>query len=122
VVGIVTQTDLLDKAAWGEKGPRLGLRHRLRLTLDRARAPNGSVEDIMTTHVKTVRPDTPIAEAVLRMADGAVHHLPVVGPDDKLVGIVSQTDLIPALLALAAERVPAAGGQTEIGPAAVPAR
>ena len=111
VVGIVTQTDLLDKAAWSEKGPRLGWRHRVRLTLDRARAPNGSVEDIMTTHVRTVGPESPIAEAVLRMADGGIHHLPVVGPDEKLVGIVSQTDLIPALLASAAAHAsPGAAG------------
>jgi CBS domain-containing membrane protein len=99
VVGIVTQTDMLDKAAWSETGPRLGFKHRLRLTFRRARAPNGSVEDIMTFPVRTIRPETLIGEAVLRMANTGLHHLPVVGADHKLVGIVSQTDLVVALMA-----------------------
>ncbi|KQT43050.1 hypothetical protein ASG43_16120 [Aureimonas sp. Leaf454] len=105
VIGIVTQTDLLDKASWDGKGrPRIGLRHRLHLTMSRARAPYGSVEDIMTTPVETIRPDRPIAEIVLPMTDAGLHHLPVVGADDRLLGIVSQSDLITALLAEASER------------------
>jgi CBS domain-containing membrane protein len=99
VVGIVTQTDLLDKAAWTETGPRLGFKHRVRLTLQRARAPNGSVEDIMTVPVRSIGPDTSIGEAAMRMADLGLHHLPVVGADEKLIGIVSQSDLIVALMA-----------------------
>ena len=98
VVGIVTQTDLLDKAAWDRRGPRLGLLRRLRLTAARGRAPHGSVEDIMTSPVVTLRPDSPIGEVVLQMSGLGLHHLPVVGPDDRLVGIVSQGDLVAALL------------------------
>lgn len=99
VLGIVTQTDLLDKAAWSHDGPRLDFRTRLRLTFSRARAPHGAVEDIMTTHVRTVRPETPIAEVVMRMSQAGVHHLPAVDEENRLVGIVAQTDLIAALLA-----------------------
>jgi CBS domain-containing membrane protein len=98
VLGIVTQTDLLDKAEWGRLGPRLGLRHRLALTLSRIRAPHGAVEDIMTTHVKTARPDTSLVDLAAQMSDAGVHHLPVVGTDEKLAGIVSQTDVVAALL------------------------
>ena len=98
VVGIVTQTDLLDKAAWDRRGPRLGLLRRLSLTLARGRAPHGAVEDIMTTPVVTLRPESPIGEVVLQMSGLGLHHLPVVGPDDRLVGIVSQGDLVAALL------------------------
>ncbi len=112
VLGIVTQTDLLDKPAWGAKGPRLGFRHRLHLTLNRGHAPRGSIEDIMTSPVRTVRPDALLADVVRLMAATGLHHLPVVGDDEKLVGIVSQSDLIVALLAEAAEnerlRAPAA--------------
>ena len=97
VVGIVTQTDLLDKAAWDRSGPRLGLARRLRLTAARGRAPHGSVEDIMTSPVVTLRPDSPIGEVVLQMSGLRLHHLPVVGPDDRLIGIVSQSDLVSAL-------------------------
>lgn len=104
VLGIVTQTDLLDKTRWDQAGPRLGSRRRLSLTLRRGRAPHGCVEDIMTTPVMSARPETPIADLVLWMSDAGLHHLPVVGPDDRLVGIVSQTDLVAELLADAAER------------------
>jgi CBS domain-containing membrane protein len=104
VLGIVTQTDLLDKAQWSGLGPRLGLAHRLRLTFRRVRAPHGAVEDIMTTGVATIRPEAQVADVVLRMSELGLHHLPVVGADDKLIGVVSQTDVIAALLADAAGR------------------
>lgn len=103
VLGLVTQTDLLDKAAWSQRGPRLAIRHRVRLSLSRGRAPNGSVEDIMTTPIDTVLPDTPLADVVRVMARSGSHHLPVVDADDKLAGIVSQSDLVVALLAEASQ-------------------
>ncbi|WP_062203729.1 HPP family protein [Aureimonas sp. AU12] len=103
VLGIVTQTDLLDKAVWDRRGPRLGTRHRIQLSLGRGRAPSGSVEDIMTTPVETVSPDASVAAVVSLMSEAGLHHLPVVGPDRRLVGIVSQTDLVMALLADAAD-------------------
>lgn len=116
VLGIVTQTDLLDKTRWDLSGPRLGPRRRLRLTLTRGRAPHGCVEDIMTAPVVTARPDTPISDLVLWMSDAGLHHLPVVGPDDRLVGIVSQTDLVAELLADAAERHVPSGAASGIHP------
>lgn len=71
----------------------------------------------MTAPVTTARPETPIADLVLWMSAAGLHHLPVIGPDDKLVGIVSQTDLVAELLADAAERsLPPAPGH--VGPEA----
>lgn len=98
IVGIVTQTDILDKTVWELPGPRLGFARRMRLTFMRGRAPHGSVEDIMTSPVRTARPETPVSDLVLWMSDAGLHHLPVVGPDGRLVGIVSQTDLVAELL------------------------
>ena len=98
VLGLVTQTDLLDKAIWDRYGPRLGLGRRLGLTLQRGRAPHGGVADIMSA-VEPVRPETPLGEVALRMADTGLHHLPVTGADGRLVGLVSQTDLVAALVA-----------------------
>lgn len=114
VIGIVTQTDLLEKSVWDRRGPRIGLRHHLHLTRKRLRAASGKVEDIMTTPVRTVRPETRIADVVAMMADAGLHHMPVVGPDDRLVGIVSQTDLIVALLADNASRTQIVN--SEVGP------
>ena len=111
VVGIVTQTDLLDKPTWGPRGPRLGVGRRLQLTLNRMRAPNGSIEDIMTSPVRTVSPDTPLADLVRFMAATGLHHLPVVEQDGRLAGIVSQSDLIVALLAESDRRAEAADAQ-----------
>lgn len=108
VLGVVTQTDLLDKSEWGPTGPRLGFRNRLRLTLTRVRAPHGVVEDIMTTPVLTVRPETPVSEAVVQMSRTGLHHLPAVDDEGKLVGVVSQTDVVAALLADAAQAAEAA--------------
>ena len=107
VVGIVTQSDLLDKSAWDRRGPRLGLRRRLALTLERGRAPHGCVADIMTSDVTTVRPETALAEVVLSMTRPGHHHLPVVAADGKLVGVVSQSDVVAALLADKAAQVEA---------------
>ncbi|WP_239506980.1 hypothetical protein, partial [Stenotrophomonas maltophilia] len=68
VVGIVTQTDLLDKVAWGPKGPRIGLAHRFRRAARLERAPQGTVEEIMTTPVRSARSETLIAALVPLMA------------------------------------------------------
>lgn len=97
VIGIVTQTDLLDKAAWGSNGPRISNGHRLRSAIGMEKAPQGIVADIMTAPVRSVRPDTPIADIVPLMADGGIHHMPVVDADNKLLGLVTQSDLIAGL-------------------------
>ena len=97
VLGIVTQTDLLDKAAWGARGPRVSIAQRLRHVVRLARAPQGSVQEIMSVNVRAVRPDTPIADLVPLMADAGIHALPVVDAHDKLAGIITQSDLIAAL-------------------------
>lgn len=97
VVGIVTQTDLLDKAAWDARGPRVSWRQRLRHVVRLASAPQGSVQEIMTVNVRSARPDTPIADLVPLMAEGGLHAVPVVDDNDQLAGLVTQSDLIAAL-------------------------
>ena len=99
VVGIVTQTDFLDKATWTKGRPRIGLAQRIRLVLSGASAPNDTVKDIMTTPVRTVAPDTPIADAIVIFAEEGLHYLPVSGGTNKLVGILSQSDVLVAMLA-----------------------
>lgn len=99
VVGIVTQTDFLDKAYWTKGRPKIGFSQRLRLVLSGASAPNDTVKDIMTTPVKTVRPETPIADAIVIFAEEGLHYLPVTRENKKLVGILSQSDALVAMLA-----------------------
>lgn len=97
VLGVVTQTDLLDKANWGAKGPYVTLGQRLRHVVRLAGAPQGSVQEIMTSPVRSVRPDTPAADLVPLMSDGGLHAMPVVDANGQLAGIVTQSDLIAAL-------------------------
>ncbi|CDZ59944.1 HPP family protein [Neorhizobium galegae bv. orientalis] len=99
VVGIVTQTDFLDKANWTRGRPKIGFAQRVRLVLSGASAPNDTVKDIMTAPVKTVGPATPIADAIVIFAEEGLHYLPVTRENNKLVGILSQSDVLVAMLA-----------------------
>ena len=98
VVGVITQSDILDQTVWGKRAPRLHLSRRLALTIERGRAPHGCVEDIMTRRVASVHLSTPVAEVLHRMVGAGVHHLPVVTADDRLAGMVTQADLVTVLL------------------------
>ncbi len=98
VVGVLTQTDLLDKVEWGNNGPRLGFLRRARQSLQRGRALDAVVGEIMTTNVHTVTPDTRIATLAPLMAQSGLHHIPVVDANGQLAGLISQADLINALI------------------------
>jgi CBS domain-containing protein len=52
------------------------------------------VAEIMTRHVLTVPQDAPVERAAQLMLDHRIGGLPVCGPDGKLVGIVSDSDLL----------------------------
>jgi acetoin utilization protein AcuB len=54
------------------------------------------VKERMTRNPITIRPDTPVTEAQAMMKREKIHHLPVVDKDEKLVGIVSEKDLLYA--------------------------
>ena len=77
VIGIVTKTDFLMHAE-----------------LDRH---SNIVGKIMTTDVKLAAVDKPVAELVPAMSDAGLHQLPVVDAEGRLVGILTQSDMIAAL-------------------------
>jgi acetoin utilization protein AcuB len=52
------------------------------------------VQHIMRRGVLTVNPDTYVSEAAAIMADNKVGALPVVDNDNKLLGIISATDIL----------------------------
>jgi len=56
--------------------------------------PNVKVEDIMTSQVSTVHPDASLAEVVEKLLDKPYSALPVVDNTDRLIGIISDTDLL----------------------------
>jgi hypothetical protein len=53
-----------------------------------------TVEDVMTRDVITVTPATPIHEAASLMVEHGVSGLPVIDAEGRLVGIISDGDLI----------------------------
>lgn len=55
------------------------------------------VQDVMTAHPITVRPDALLADAAHLMLDKRVNRLPVVDEQQKLVGIITRHDLLFAL-------------------------
>jgi len=81
IVGIVTTTDI---------------GHNLiedRYTLDT------TVGDVMTKEVVTIKPEEPVINAIKKMDEygdkgGIINQLPVIDEDGKLVGIVSDGDII----------------------------
>lgn len=79
LVGLLTHRDLLK--ATSEKHP------------DPAKHPLWAA-DIMNREVKTVRPDTSLREAVKVMLDNKFGCLPVIAETGKLVGILTEADLV----------------------------
>ncbi|MGH9916831.1 MAG: CBS domain-containing protein, partial [Pyrinomonadaceae bacterium] len=98
IIGIVTQTDFMVNANWDRDGDlNIGLARRLRRAVKLDRRTQRTVADIMTSEVHFVRPETLVTELVPAMADRGLHHLPVADENEKLVGIVTQSDVIAAL-------------------------
>jgi len=103
VVGILTQTDLLEKAQWGPAHASSGLGWRLRSMTNSDRPLRGKVRDVMTANVSTVAEAMPIALIMRLMLDSGHHHLPVATDAGLLAGMVTQSDLIGVLFGAGAE-------------------
>ena len=96
VVGIVTLHDFfVDRHDHGACGP----------------APH--VGALMTRDVRVARPAQPLVDLITAFSDGGRHHLPVVDDARRLVGMVTQSDMVAALFRAGLERpagAPASGG------------
>ncbi len=71
VIGVVSQRDIVKRGV-----------------------PQTKVEKIMTRKPVTARPETPVGEAALILADKKIGCLPVVDADGCAVGVVSVVDLL----------------------------
>ncbi len=75
-------------------------------------APNGAAEasssprvgDLMTRDLLTARPQQSIVGLISVFSDGGRHHLPVVDDHRKLVGMLTQSDMVAALFRAALEK------------------
>ncbi len=80
LLGIITQSDFFRA-------------HRVN-----SRRVNGAVRDLMTRAVITAHTDQPIVDLAQAFSDGGRHHVPVLDAHRRVVGIVTQSDLVAALL------------------------
>jgi acetoin utilization protein AcuB len=93
LVGIVTDRDLRDAFP-------SALDHRRHREAKSNPSPDATtVETVMTSNVLTVQPADSMAEAARVMRRGRIGALPVVD-GDRLVGILTRSDLLDALVAL----------------------
>ena len=67
----------------------------------------GHARHLMTHPVKSVSPETPLTEIALLLADARIAGVPVTDEDESVVGIISEPDILNALLANRALDTPA---------------
>jgi CBS domain-containing protein len=102
VVGVVSEADLLHKVeAAGEATPRIFWSRHQRA--ERAKAVGQSAVDVMTSPALSVLPSLAVAAAARRMQTRQVKRLPVVDDQNRLVGIVTRSDLLKVHLRTDAE-------------------
>jgi CBS domain-containing membrane protein len=98
VIGIVTRADFMRAAQADE---REGFAGRLQALLKPSPSTHSTkpevVGQIMTRQVRVASADRPIAELVPLFSATGHHHLPIVGDEARLAGILTQSDLVKAL-------------------------
>lgn len=91
IVGVVSEADLIRDLV----GPDRRLRE---IPIDPVRYDRPRfVHDVMTAHPVTVRPDTDLDVAVELATSTSVKSLPVVDDDDRVVGMLSRSDVVRML-------------------------
>ena len=98
VIGIITKADFITHANLIE---HTGLARRMRQFLTAVRHSHSIKPEvagqIMHKHVKLARASQPIVELVPAMSDESLHSIPVIDDDRKLVGMITQSDMVAAL-------------------------
>jgi len=98
VVGIVTRSDFLRHAGLDDaRSISQRLRSFLRRTPHSHSSKHEVVGQIMTAPVRTAHESLPIVELVPLMTEQGFRELPVVNDNRRLVGMVTQSDLVAAL-------------------------
>lgn len=98
VIGIVSVADFLKRA---ELGSHMNLKDKLleflRRTPGHASDKIEVVGQIMSTGIYVASEQMHIVELVGKLSDKDMHHIPVVDADQRLVGMVTQSDLVAAI-------------------------
>ncbi|MDG4563155.1 MAG: CBS domain-containing protein, partial [Candidatus Competibacter sp.] len=94
LVGVITLVDFLKHL------PMEGLQrdaHALAAWLSDRSGREPLIEDVMTRTVQAVRDDQSLLDLVPMLSDFGLHHLPVVDAGGRLVGMITQSDVIAGL-------------------------
>jgi CBS domain-containing membrane protein len=59
-----------------------------------------TVREIMITEVNQLPPDASLEQARSLMAEKSIRHIPIVDTEDRLIGLVTQRDILAATLSL----------------------
>ncbi len=78
LLGILTERDLMTRVLAKAVDPKATL-----------------VSDVMTPNPQCVGPDMKVAEAVVIMIERGFRHLPIVSPQNKILGVFSVRDAMP---------------------------
>ncbi len=117
LAGVVTEGDLLRRDEIGTEVERPWWLRLLvspsRQAADFVRANGRHVKDIMTVDVITVAQDADLEDVVATMEKNRVKRLPVT-KDGRVVGIVSRSDLLRALIGHMRDSAPIAGDDRSI--------
>jgi CBS domain-containing protein len=100
--------EAISNADQREESPRSPLREAYRWSLE-----NNLVRDLMTTNVVSVTVDTPFKAIVDTLATCRVSAVPVVDADYKVLGVVSESDLLAKVVAGGDPRVRIGTGRAE---------
>jgi CBS domain-containing protein len=98
VIGVVSESDLLAKAAAQAAVPHPGPVRRLREHRLYEKGRGETAAALMTSPAITVAPGTKVADAAWLAARSRLKRLPVIDHRDRLVGVVSRIDLVRALV------------------------
>lgn len=95
VLGIVSVSDFMRLA---HLDVRDGLGQRLKHLVSWRNNSQGTVADIMSTEVQVARDDSFVTALVPLFSEaGHHHHIPIIDAQQRLIGIITQTDLVRAL-------------------------
>jgi CBS domain-containing protein len=98
VIGVVSETDLLARAAGARATPRPAVRRRFHLGRSRGDGSSGTASELMTVPPVCLYPETPVSEAALAAARRRLKRIPVTDHRGRLVGTVTRRDLLRALV------------------------
>jgi CBS domain-containing membrane protein len=99
IIGIISLADFMRHADVDRSGGEL--RERLQLLVKRSGTSHTTkpeaVGQIMCAQVRVVSANRSVAELMPLFSEDGHHHIPVIGPDNRLVGIITQSDFVRAL-------------------------